>query len=74
MSALLEKLKSFKPKRIRVVSLLIKRLENRRISDTAIVNGPVFVPDFVGFSIPDLFVVGYAVFYTLIFHYGIVGL
>lgn len=51
MVALLAKLKEYQPRSVKVVSLLLKK--------TARSNS--YVPDYVGFSIPDLFVVGYAV-------------
>ncbi|KAI8380911.1 phosphoribosyltransferase-like protein [Radiomyces spectabilis] len=54
MIQLLEKLKEYKPKSIRVTSLLIKK--------TSRSNG--YIPDYVGFAIPDAFVVGYALDYN----------
>ncbi|KAL3899967.1 MAG: hypothetical protein SGCHY_001666 [Lobulomycetales sp.] len=54
MTALLKKLKEYEPASVRVVSLLVKRTS--RSND--------YVPDYVGFYIPDLFVVGYALDYN----------
>lgn len=42
------------PSSLKVVSLLVKRLKE----------GPKFIPDYVGFSIPDKFVVGYCLDYN----------
>jgi hypoxanthine phosphoribosyltransferase len=50
MVKLLELLDSYGPKKIKVCSLLIKRTDNS--------NG--YLPDYAGFSIPEKFVVGYA--------------
>lgn len=57
ITKLIAHIKSFNPKTISVCSLLLKR--------TTKTNG--FVPDFVGFSIPDLFVVGYGLDYNQVF-------
>lgn len=54
MSALTDKLKNIGATSVKVASLLVKR--------TALSNG--FQPDFVGFSIPDAFVVGYCLDYN----------
>ncbi|ORX42011.1 hypoxanthine phosphoribosyltransferase [Hesseltinella vesiculosa] len=54
MVALLERLRSYSPKSIKVTSLLIKKTERS--------NG--YIPDYVGFAIPDAFVVGYALDYN----------
>ncbi|KAF6775822.1 hypothetical protein AHF37_04759 [Paragonimus kellicotti] len=54
MRALLERLKCMQPRRVRVASLLLKRLPT----------GISYRPDFVGFEIPDEFVVGYALDYN----------
>ncbi|XP_060553693.1 hypoxanthine-guanine phosphoribosyltransferase-like [Ruditapes philippinarum] len=54
MMKLLDILKSVKPKTVRVASLLVKRTE-RSIG---------YKPDYAGFEIPDLFVVGYALDYN----------
>ncbi|KAI9203264.1 phosphoribosyltransferase-like protein [Polychytrium aggregatum] len=54
MVALIKKLKNYEPASIRVVSLLLKKTPHS--------NG--YIPDYVGFSIPDLFVVGYALDYN----------
>ena len=50
MVKLLNLLEKFKPKSVRTCSLLIKR--------TPLSNG--YLPDYAGFSIPEKFVVGYA--------------
>ena len=57
MVALVEKLELYKPKSIKVVSLLVKRLGKE----------PKFKPDFVGFSIPNVFVIGYGLDYNEIY-------
>jgi len=54
MVKLLEKLKQYNPASIKVTSLLIKKTERS--------NG--YIPDYVGFAIPDAFVVGYALDYN----------
>ncbi|KAI8388629.1 phosphoribosyltransferase-like protein [Radiomyces spectabilis] len=54
MVKLLQKLDEYKPKSLKVTSLLIKK--------TTRSNG--YVPDYVGFAIPDAFVVGYALDYN----------
>jgi hypoxanthine phosphoribosyltransferase len=54
MVQLLEKLKTSQPKSIRVASLLLKK--------TIRSNG--YIPDYVGFLIPDKFVVGYGLDYN----------
>ncbi|KAI8967699.1 phosphoribosyltransferase-like protein [Mycotypha africana] len=54
MVRLLKKLEEFSPKSIKVTSLLIKKTPKS--------NG--YIPDYVGFSIPDEFVVGYALDYN----------
>lgn len=54
MVQLLKKLQTFEPKSVRVTSLLIKKTPKS--------NG--YIPDYVGFSIPDEFVVGYALDYN----------
>ncbi|KAI8988566.1 phosphoribosyltransferase-like protein [Mycotypha africana] len=54
MVYLLERLSKIQPASIRVTSLLIKKTERS--------NG--YVPDYVGFAIPDDFVVGYALDYN----------
>ncbi|XP_040307125.1 phosphoribosyltransferase domain-containing protein 1 isoform X1 [Herpailurus yagouaroundi] len=54
MKALLGSIEKYKPNMIKVASLLVKR---RPRSDG-------FRPDYVGFEIPDLFVVGYALDYN----------
>ena len=54
MVKLLERLQDYKPKSVRVTSLLVKK--------TARSNG--YIPDYVGFAIPDAFVVGYALDYN----------
>ncbi|KAJ3186388.1 hypoxanthine phosphoribosyltransferase 1, partial [Irineochytrium annulatum] len=57
MVALIERLKAYGPATIKVASLLVKR--------TTRSNG--YVPDYAGFSIPDSFVVGYALDYNEVF-------
>jgi hypoxanthine phosphoribosyltransferase len=54
MVALIELLKRYNPSSIKVASLLLKRTHRSNN----------YVPDFVGFSIPDLFVVGYGLDYN----------
>ncbi|KAI9188246.1 hypothetical protein H9P43_002637 [Blastocladiella emersonii ATCC 22665] len=54
MVALLAKLKEYEPASVRVVSLLLKR--------TPLSNG--YTPDYVGFEVPDHFLVGYALDYA----------
>ena len=57
MAALISTLKKYEPARIRVVSLLLKK--NPKSNQ--------YVPDYVGFAIPDLFVVGYCLDYNEVF-------
>lgn len=59
MKALLEKLKGYEPASVRVVSLLVKKREGKAISK--------YQPEYVGFTIPDHFVVGYALDYNEMF-------
>lgn len=54
MVHLLDKLETFSPKSVRVTSLLLKK--------TSRSNG--YIPQYVGFAIPDAFVVGYALDYN----------
>ncbi|XP_013908459.1 PREDICTED: phosphoribosyltransferase domain-containing protein 1 [Thamnophis sirtalis] len=54
MKALLDSIKKYKPSMVKVASLLVKR--------TVLPDG--FRPDYYGFEIPDLFVVGYALDYN----------
>jgi hypoxanthine phosphoribosyltransferase len=54
MRSLLEYLKQYEPASVRVASLLLKK--------TPLSNG--YVPEYVGFAIPDEFVVGYALDYN----------
>jgi hypoxanthine-guanine phosphoribosyltransferase len=54
MVKLLEKLRQYEPSSIKVTSLLIKKTDRS--------NG--YIPDYVGFAIPDAFVVGYALDYN----------
>ncbi|KAI9014879.1 phosphoribosyltransferase-like protein [Gaertneriomyces semiglobifer] len=54
MVALVEKLKQYQPASIKVVSLLLKKTDRSN----------KYVPDYVGFAIPDLFVVGYCLDYN----------
>ncbi|XP_068812326.1 hypoxanthine-guanine phosphoribosyltransferase [Struthio camelus] len=54
METLLSKLKDYKPKMVKVVSLLIKRTHQ----------SSGYRPDYTGFEIPDKFVFGYALDYN----------
>ncbi|XP_061095488.1 phosphoribosyltransferase domain-containing protein 1-like isoform X2 [Conger conger] len=54
MNALLKYVEAFQPKMVRVAGLLVKR----------VANGVGRLPDYVGFEIPNLFVVGYALDYN----------
>ncbi|KAJ3413731.1 hypoxanthine phosphoribosyltransferase 1 [Chytridiales sp. JEL 0842] len=54
MVSLIELLKQYQPASIRVVSLLLKKTSR----------GNGYIPEYVGFAIPDLFVVGYALDYN----------
>ncbi|SAL95305.1 hypothetical protein [Absidia glauca] len=54
MVALLERLQQYKPKTTKVTSLLVKKTDRS--------NG--YIPHYVGFAIPDAFVVGYALDYN----------
>ncbi|KAJ1929566.1 hypothetical protein IWQ60_001053 [Tieghemiomyces parasiticus] len=54
MVRLLDRLKAFEPASVRVTSLLLKK--------TPLSCG--YIPDYVGFAIPDAFVVGYALDYN----------
>ncbi|XP_074123055.1 phosphoribosyltransferase domain-containing protein 1 isoform X2 [Sminthopsis crassicaudata] len=54
MKSLLGKIEKYKPNMIKVVSLLVKRT----------LRSDGFRPDYAGFEIPDLFVVGYALDYN----------
>ncbi|XP_076151452.1 phosphoribosyltransferase domain-containing protein 1b [Alosa pseudoharengus] len=54
MKALLSHVEAFKPKMIKVAGLLVKRVPN----------GSGCQPDYVGFEIPNRFVVGYALDYN----------
>ncbi|XP_064201875.1 phosphoribosyltransferase domain-containing protein 1b [Anguilla rostrata] len=54
MKALLKHVETFKPKMVKVAGLLVKRVEN------AVGRSP----DYVGFEIPNRFVVGYALDYN----------
>ncbi|XP_062848962.1 phosphoribosyltransferase domain-containing protein 1b [Trichomycterus rosablanca] len=51
---LLSHVQAFKPKLIKVVGLLVKRVPNQAVC----------LPDYVGFEIPNQFVVGYALDYN----------
>lgn len=62
MVALIELLKQYRPASIKVVSLLVKRTSRSNS----------YVPDYIGFSIPDLFVVGYCLDYNEVFRYHII--
>ena len=57
MVALVERLKQYEPASVRVVSLLLKKTDRSNR----------YVPDYVGFAIPDLFVVGYCLDYNEFF-------
>uniref|UniRef100_UPI00358E05EE hypoxanthine-guanine phosphoribosyltransferase isoform X2 n=1 Tax=Myxine glutinosa TaxID=7769 RepID=UPI00358E05EE len=54
MQTLLNLLKQYKPNMVKVTSLLVKRRSQT----------PAYRPDYVGFEIPDKFVVGYALDYN----------
>ncbi|XP_030629946.1 phosphoribosyltransferase domain-containing protein 1b [Chanos chanos] len=54
MKTLLNHVEGFRPKMIKVAGLLVKRVPN----------GPGCLPDYVGFEIPNRFVVGYALDYN----------
>jgi hypoxanthine phosphoribosyltransferase len=54
LDALVKLIKQYSPKSVKVVSLLIKRLKG----------GNCFTPDYIGFSIPEKFVVGYCLDYN----------
>ncbi|XP_046708261.1 phosphoribosyltransferase domain-containing protein 1b isoform X2 [Silurus meridionalis] len=54
LHTLLSHIQTFKPKLIKVASLLVKRVPNQSVC----------LPDYVGFEIPNLFVVGYALDYN----------
>ncbi|KAG7487445.1 hypothetical protein MATL_G00023470 [Megalops atlanticus] len=54
MNTLLKHVETFKPKMIKVAGLLVKRVPN----------GVGSLPDYVGFEIPNRFVVGYALDYN----------
>ncbi|CAD7953595.1 unnamed protein product [Amoebophrya sp. A120] len=56
LTKFVEHLKSFSPKTIKVASLLEKRIPKEKSFG--------FIGDFVGFSIPDLFIVGYCLDYN----------
>jgi len=51
MVALKKELEQYKPKTIHVVSLFVKRRNDKKC---------IFTPDYSGFEIPDHFIVGYA--------------
>ncbi|KAI8847309.1 phosphoribosyltransferase-like protein [Chytridium lagenaria] len=54
MVALINRLRQYEPASIKVVSLLLKKTPRSN----------KYIPDYVGFAIPDLFVVGYALDYN----------
>ncbi|XP_004079310.1 phosphoribosyltransferase domain-containing protein 1 [Oryzias latipes] len=54
MKTLLKHVESFRPKMIKIAGLLVKRVQL----------SPTCVPDYVGFEIPNRFVVGYALDYN----------
>ncbi|XP_040290332.1 phosphoribosyltransferase domain-containing protein 1 isoform X1 [Bufo bufo] len=53
MEALLSHLEKYSPKMVKVASLLVKRSANNK-----------YRPDYIGFEIPNIFVVGYALDYN----------
>lgn len=57
MVALLDHLKAYEPASVKVVSLLVKKTTRSNN----------YKPDYAGFSIPDEFVVGYALDYNEVF-------
>ncbi|KAJ3113275.1 hypoxanthine phosphoribosyltransferase 1 [Phlyctochytrium bullatum] len=57
MVALINRLKQYEPASIKVVSLLLKKTTRSN----------KYVPDYVGFAIPDSFVVGYALDFNEVF-------
>ncbi|KAJ3220115.1 hypoxanthine phosphoribosyltransferase 1 [Dinochytrium kinnereticum] len=57
MVALINRLRQYEPASIKVVSLLLKKTTRSNN----------YIPDYVGFAIPDLFVVGYALDYNEVF-------
>lgn len=59
MKALLSKLKSIETASVRVASLFVKRVEQDQELK--------YVPDYVGFSIPNKFIVGYCLDYNEFF-------
>ncbi|KAL8613086.1 hypoxanthine phosphoribosyltransferase 1 [Nucella lapillus] len=67
MQQLLQLLQAVHPKSIKVASLLVKRTER----------GTGYRPDYIGFEIPDRFVVGYALDYNEYFrdlnHIGVIN-
>lgn len=54
MKTLLDHVQAFGPKMIKVAGLLVKRVPS----------GTGYLPDYVGFEIPNRFVVGYALDYN----------
>ncbi|KTG04621.1 hypothetical protein cypCar_00023359 [Cyprinus carpio] len=54
MKTLLDHVEAFRPKMIKVAGLLVKRVPS----------GTGYLPDYVGFEIPNCFVVGYALDYN----------
>lgn len=58
MEQLLKTLTKYEPKTIKVAALLIKRKEGKIRN---------YIPDYVGFEIPDRFIVGYALDYNEFF-------
>ncbi|KAJ3120927.1 hypoxanthine phosphoribosyltransferase 1 [Nowakowskiella sp. JEL0407] len=57
MVSLISALQKYEPASIRVVSLLVKKTEKSN----------KYIPDYAGFAIPDVFVVGYALDYNEVF-------
>ena len=54
MGKLLSLIENYQPKKVKVASLLVKRLEG----------GRKYTPNYIGFEVPDKFVVGYALDYN----------
>ncbi|KAJ3308375.1 hypoxanthine phosphoribosyltransferase 1 [Gonapodya sp. JEL0774] len=57
LQQLLLRLRAYNPLSVRVAVLLLKKLPaGKRVTDA---DGKEYVPDYVGFAVPDKFVVGY---------------
>ncbi len=61
METLLKTLKEYKPARLLVACLLLKNSEQRQSGQLT------YWPDFLGFKVPDHFIVGYATDYNEFF-------